>query len=289
MTELTPSIKNITSQATHDQQVVALWLHGRSNHTQRAYQTDAKLFFHFLHNKPLQTITVGDIQAFISSLQSLASSTQARRISCIKSLLSYAHRIGYIPFNVGAVIKSPPIHNRLAERILSEAEVHRMINLETQPRNHTLLTLLYAAGLRISEACTLTWRDLKPRDNAGQVSIFGKGGKTRVILLSHETWNKLVQLRKTNLEHEPVFKSRKGGHSLSPSQGHRIVRAAAKRAGIHRNVSPHWFRHAHASHALDRGAPLHLVQATLGHTSIATTGRYLHAKPTDSSARYLGM
>ena len=65
------------------------------------------------------------------------------------------------------------------------------------------------------------------------------------------------------------------------------MKRAAARAGIDLPVSPHWFRHAHASHALDRGAPIHLVQATLGHASIATTGRYLHARPRDSSSRYL--
>ncbi len=69
----------------------------------------------------------------------------------------------------------------------------------------------------------------------------------------------------------------------------RIVRAAANRAGIKKNVSPHWMRHAHASHNLDRGTPIHLVQATLGHSSVAVTGRYLHAKPGDSSARYLAV
>jgi integrase/recombinase XerD len=67
------------------------------------------------------------------------------------------------------------------------------------------------------------------------------------------------------------------------------VRQAARRAGLALPVSPHWLRHAHASHALDRGAPLHLVQATLGHTSIATTGRYLHARPRESSSRFLGL
>jgi integrase/recombinase XerD len=69
----------------------------------------------------------------------------------------------------------------------------------------------------------------------------------------------------------------------------RIVKAAANRAGIEAPVSPHWLRHAHASHALDRSAPIHLVQATLGHASVSTTGKYLHARPEDSSARYLGV
>ena len=69
----------------------------------------------------------------------------------------------------------------------------------------------------------------------------------------------------------------------------RIVRQAAARASIDLAVSPHWMRHAHASHALDRGAPIHLVQATLGHASITTTGRYLHARPKDSSGRLLAL
>jgi hypothetical protein len=84
------------------------------------------------------------------------------------------------------------------------------------------------------------------------------------------------------------FRFWKGGH-LDPSQVHRIVKAAAARAGLSDEVSAHSLRHAHASHSLDRGAPIHLVQATLGHASVATTGRYLHARPTDSSARYLGV
>ena len=76
---------------------------------------------------------------------------------------------------------------------------------------------------------------------------------------------------------------------LSRSQLWRIVRKAARAAGIKEDVSPHWFRHAHASHALDRGAPAHLVQQTLGHQSLATTSRYAHARPDDSSGQYLGM
>jgi integrase/recombinase XerD len=67
----------------------------------------------------------------------------------------------------------------------------------------------------------------------------------------------------------------------------RLVYQAAKEACLDERPSPHWRRHAHATHALERGAPIHLVQATLGHASVATTGRYLHARPTDSSAKYL--
>jgi hypothetical protein len=77
-----------------------------------------------------------------------------------------------------------------------------------------------------------------------------------------------------------------------PRQVHALVQIldahtlAAERAGLESKVSPHWLRHAHATHALERGAPIHLVQATLGHAPVATTGRYLHAHPSDSSARF---
>lgn len=121
-----------------------------------------------------------------------------------------------------------------------------------------------------------------------QVSIFGKGSKTRVILVPASVWRRLVTLRGDTGAERPVFRSRKGG-ALHSSQILRVVKRAAARAGIDRNVVVHSFRHAHASHSLDRGAPIHLVQATLGHASVATTGRYLHARPTDSSARYLGV
>ena len=77
-----------------------------------------------------------------------------------------------------------------------------------------------------------------------------------------------------------------GGGQFQIVAGHRRY-AAARKAGLEQKVSPHWMRHAHASHALDRSAPIHLVQATLGHASVSTTGRYLHARPTESSSFYL--
>jgi integrase/recombinase XerD len=85
-----------------------------------------------------------------------------------------------------------------------------------------------------------------------------------------------------------VFRSAKGGH-LDPSAAHRVVKRAAARGPAGRGVGTHWLRRAHAWHALNRGAPIHLVQATLGHGSVAATGRYPHARPNDSSARYLAI
>jgi site-specific recombinase XerD len=204
--------------------------------------------------------------------------------------LAFGHRIGYLPFDVGAPLQVPGRNNTLAERILSEAEVHRMLALEPEPRNQVLLRLLYAAGLRVSEACELKRRDLQARGEGGQVTVYGKGAKTRAVLLTKGTWEALAAIRPEEAApDDPVFRSRKKADHLDPSQVMRIVRTAARRAGIAGNVSPHWLRHAHASHALNRGCPIHLVQATLGHASVATTGGYLHVRPTDSSTRYLAL
>jgi site-specific recombinase XerD len=176
-----------------------------------------------------------------------------------------------------------------AERILSEADGHRLLALEPDPRNRALLRLAYAGGLRVSELVALRWRDLQARDGGeGQVTVYGKGGKTRAVLLPAAVWRDLQALRAAVADDGPVFGSRKGG-ALTARQAQRLVDAAARRAGLRAGVSPHWLRHAHATHALERGAPIHIVQATLGHASVATTGRYLHARPTDSSARYLAV
>jgi integrase/recombinase XerD len=142
-----------------------------------------------------------------------------------------------------------------------------LIALEPNRRNHVLLRLLYLAGLRLSEAAALGWQNLHKRGAADQATIFGMGGKTRVVLLPASLWRELATFRGDASDEAPVFHSREGGATgrLSSSQVHRVVKAAALRAGLSGSVSAHWLRHAHASHALDRGAPLHLVQATLGH------------------------
>ncbi len=272
-------------QAETDAQMIALWLHGRSENTQTAYLADASEFSAFTR-KPLHQVVLGDIQAFADSLEGMASASQHRKLAAVKSLLAFAHRIGYLPFDVGRPVRLPAVRETLAERILTESEVQRMLALEVHPRNKAILYLLYSAGLRVSELCSTKWRDLSAREDGGQISVFGKGNKTRAILLPVSVWNMIFSLWGSAADAAPVFRSRKGGH-LDPSQVWRIVRKAAIRSGMEKAVSCHWLRHGHASHALDRGCPISLVQQTLGHASVATTGRYLHARPSDSSSRYL--
>ena len=277
----------LARQADSDTELMQLWLHGRSPHTQRAYRHDIARFLTHVR-RPLAMVALRDVQGFSDSLVGLADGSKARKLAAVKSLLTFAQKIGYLQYNVGAAVEIPKSKDCLAERILSEENVIRMLSMEQHPRNHALLRLLYVGGLRVSEICGLKWRDLQPHEETGQITVFGKGRKTRVIRLTLHVWEAMAAIHGNAGPDAPVFRSQKGGGHLDPSQALRIVRKAAVRAGIDLAVSPHWMRHAHASHALDRGAPIHLVQATLGHSSVATTGRYLHARPSESSARFLG-
>lgn len=284
-----PAPAAIAAGADDGARLISLWLGTKTSlHTRRAYARDVACLLAFVQ-KPLAAVTLADLQRWAENLGqgSLRPASRNRALTAVKSLLSFAHETGCLPFNVGAALKLHPAPDHLARRIVDENTVAKLIEAAPDGRDRLLLKLLYVSGVRVSELCGLKWCDALPRREGGQVTVFGKGGKTRAILLTPKVWEQLQALRCEAQATDAVFRSRKGGGALDPSQVRRIVYAAARRAGLEEKVSPHWFRHAHASHALDRGAPIHLVQATLGHASVATTGRYLHARPAESSGLYL--
>ena len=276
------------AQADTDSQLIALWLHGRPAGTQRQYKAAVAALVGFVA-KPLQTVGLADLQSFVDSLAALGDNSRKRIVASVKSLFTFGQKLGYLQFNVAAAVKLPKVKDELAARILTEDEVLRMIHKTDKQRDNVLLRLLYASAGRISEICSLTWKDVQPNGDTGQVTLFGKGGKTRAVKLSLGTWNTLQALRNGAGNDSPIFISRKGAGRLDEVQVHRIVKAAAVRAGIVGNVSAHWLRHSHASHALDRGANIALVRDTLGHSSLAVTSRYTHAKPNESSAMHLAI
>lgn len=277
-----------TRQAETDQQAIALWLHGKGKRTQTEYQREVGRFLAFT-GKPLAWTTLADLQGFADSIAHKSDSTRARTIATVKSLLSFAQRIGYISFNVGSCMPLPKIKETLAERILSQEEVQRMILVATG-RDRLLLKFLFCTGARCSEVVSLRWRDLSMNsDGRFVVTLFGKGGKTRHVVLTAGVTREVQGLRRTQDGPDaPLFVSRLG-LPLSQSQVWRIVKREALKAGIDRSPSPHWLRHAHASTALDRGCPLHVLTDTLGHSSMQVTSRYAHVRPGVSSSGFLGI
>ena len=123
-------------------------------------------------SKPLRSVKLVDIQGFADHLNEsgLKPSSVHRAMSAVKSLFAFGFRLGYLQFDVGRAIRIPSFRDELAERILSEAEVLRIISLEPNPRNRAILLTLYAGGFRVSEICSLKWRHLQERDEAGQIT-----------------------------------------------------------------------------------------------------------------------
>jgi len=280
-------VVRIPQQAESDEQLIHLWLHGRSKHTVKGYTNDMSIFREKV-NKSLRTITLQDLQDYADTLaqKTYAPQTIKRMLCAVKSLFSFGHRIGYLPFDTGKPLRIPTPKETLSERILSQEEVFYMFDCAKYPRDKMLLKLLYYTGLRVSEISSLKWSDLQKREFTGQITVQTKGSKTNVILLPSHLWEELCTYRNGVSEESSLFMSRKKS-PLCVGQIQRIVCKIALKAGITGNVSPHWLRHSHASHALENGCPIHLVQKQLNHSNIATTGKYLHARPTESSSKYL--
>ena len=299
----------IIPEGTTEDKLIELWIRlKKSEHTQKAYRRDIEIFRAFVE-KPLNQVTLEDALDFCDNLdeieimsksgkaKQLEDNSKRRILNSIKSFYSFAYTSGVFPANVMAAIKPPSAKSAISQRILSEASVLKMILLEQNPRNHAILHVLYAAGLRVSELCNLRWRNVIRRAEGVQLDIIGKGDKQRHVLLSESSWLVLSAIREGAADDEFVFQSRQEvsrqgyykGTRLDTTTIFLIVRDAAKRAGIPNwhEVSPHWLRHCHGSHAIDRKAPLTVVRDTLGHSNIAVTNEYAKARPEDSSAHYL--
>jgi len=185
---------------------------------------------------------------------------------------------GRVPENPWRRVRVRPPKDKRPERLLTEHDVQRLFDHAGSPRNRVFLRFLYLTACRIAEATSVTWGDLR-RDQSGEglLTIYGKGGRTRVVRLPAGFTAELLRWRRGAPADARIWE-------FSPQRGWEIVRAAADRAGLGRPVSPHWLRHAHATHALEAGVPLQVVQATLGHARLDTTGEYLHLLPGRSSA-----
>jgi integrase/recombinase XerD len=281
------------AQASSDEQMIDLWLgRYRSQMTLSAFRNDVEHFRRAVP-KPLREVVLRDIQGWGLAMEAIHKpASVARRLSAVRSLFSFAHKIGYLQWNVAAAVTMPPIEDQLARRIVTEEQMTKLLGVLRNKRDNALLRLLYIAGLRISEASGLRWRHVTPRDGGeAQLTVFGKGGKTREVLIPAFMAEQLLGLKlRLDGPDDPVFRSRstaKRGVAMGRRDVWVTVKKAVQRANLPREISPHYFRHSHASHSLTRGAPVHVVQATLGHASLTTTTRYTHARPGDSSAKYL--
>jgi len=297
ITDIADTPRPALTRANDDATLIGWWLRRfTSPHTLRAYRADLDLFAQVV-KRPLRGCVADDMVALDSWLRDNVSNARRQRVvAVVKSLFRFAQETGYHAVNPAMAIRVPKPTETLHERILAEDETLTMLTMTKDVRHRALLTLIYAGGLRAGEVCGLRWKNLIARqDGKAQLAVTGKGNKTRQVLLPAKTHALINAYRQRLISdigdtadsaESPMFQTRSGS-PLHTNQVWRIVKEASKRAGLSEKVSPHFLRHAHCSHALDNGAPIHLVKQTLGHADLKTTGRYAHARPHESSGEWL--
>lgn len=263
---------------------------GLSANTRQAYERDLRLFcktLGFKNSDALVNVRREQITGYMTQLKEkgLAAATIARKLAAIKAFYRFMTAEGYMDANPAEVVEAGTKGIKLP-RVLSEDEVVRLLN---QPdittaegfRDRTMLEVLYATGMRVSELINLTLErvDLKMK----YIIAFGKGSKERIVPLGSVAAEFLQQYlekvrpklthagRNTNI----VFLAF-GGHELTRQRFWQIIRAYGRKANINKALTPHILRHSFATHLLDNGADLRSVQELLGHSDISTTQIYTH-------------
>ena len=263
---------------------------GLSANTRQAYERDLRLFcktLGFKNSDALVNVSREQITGYMTQLKErgLAAATIARKLAAIKAFYRFMTAEGYIDANPAEVVEAGTKGIKLP-RVLSEDEVVRLLNqpditTEEGFRDRTMLEVLYATGMRVSELINLTLERVDL--NMKYIIAFGKGSKERIVPLGSVAAEFLQQYlekvrpklthagRNTNI----VFLAF-GGHELTRQRFWQIIRAYGRKANINKALTPHILRHSFATHLLDNGADLRSVQELLGHSDISTTQIYTH-------------
>ena len=279
------------NQALLDEFCDALWLEdGLARNTLESYRRDLSQFARWLEKEGGKTLLLagrGDLMAYLSHQVNVAHAkarTTGRLLSSLRRLYRYLLRQGKIAADPTLQIDMPKLPRALPKS-LSEADVEQLLHAPDTGnaaglRDRAMLETLYATGLRVSELVALGLSGLSLE--MGVVRVMGKGGKERLVPLGEEAaeWLKryAAQARPELLSgraSDAVFVTRRGGAMTRQAFWHLIKRHAG-RAGIDKPLSPHTLRHAFATHLLNHGADLRVVQMLLGHSDISTTQIYTH-------------
>lgn len=276
-------------EATIAQYLDAIWMEkGLSKNSLDSYRTDLTLFAQWLAERSVQLLEV-DSALLLNYLavrheRHLSSRSSARFLSCVRGFYRYQLREGAIQENPLAIVKSPKLPRSLP-KLLTEKDVDDLLSAPdlNDPlglRDRTMLEVLYACGLRVTELVTLTMPQINLRQNV--IRVMGKGSKERLIPMGEEAalwlgryFREARPLLLQGVPNEIVFPSQRAQEMTRQTFWHR-VKLWAKVAAIEKPLSPHTLRHAFATHLLNNGADLRVVQLLLGHSDLSTTQIYTH-------------
>mgnify|MGYP003306189622 FL=1 len=266
---------------------------GLSKNSVEAYERDLQRLIKYMveHEVDPMYATLDDLQAFLFETSKSISSvrTQARLIAGIHSFYRFLLYHNYIEQDPSELLETPKKEQRLPE-VLSLEEIERMIaqidmSKAEGHRNRAIIEILYGSGLRVSELVNLRLSDIYIVE--GYIRVCGKGNKQRLVPISQEamTWFAYWLEDRHALDIKPeatdiVFLNRYG-RQLTRAMIFTIVKRLAEQADIHKTISPHTLRHSFATHLLQNGADLRIIQQLLGHETIGTTEIYTHVEVQD--------
>jgi integrase/recombinase XerD len=280
----------VKDQPLIDQFLDSLWLEkGLSQNTLSAYRQDLQNFALWADKSgnQLSLIRREDVLRYLSDRmsQGVKARSTARALSCLRSFYRHMLREKQVTEDPTLRVENPKLGRPLPDS-LTEGDVEKLLaapNLSTAVgfRDRTMLEVLYACGLRVSELVGLKLTEINLRQ--GVVRIVGKGSKERLVPMGEEAISWLTaylqetrdSLLKKNLNQDVVFPSNRGSAMTRQAFWHRI-KAHAQTADIQKKLSPHTMRHAFATHLLNHGADLRVVQLLLGHSDLSTTQIYTH-------------
>lgn len=267
----------------------AMWMEkGLSNNTLESYRRDISQFACWADKQqlPLQQVTGEILQDHLADRlqRGLSARSTARFLSCVRGFYRYLVRENRLQADPTARIRNPklgkPLPKSLTEQDVETLLAAPLLDDPVGLRDRTMLEVLYACGLRVSELTSLTLTQVNLRQ--GVIRVFGKGSKERLVPLGEEASDWLNRyMREARAElikgavSDVLFPSKRGVTMTRQTFWHRI-KHWAKVAGISKPLSPHTLRHAFATHLLNHGADLRVVQLLLGHSDLSTTQIYTH-------------
>ncbi len=283
-------MSSLSDQSLIEAFLDSLWFEkGLSQNTLKSYRHDLQAFADWNDAKSLTFTRVSraDINQYLSHRlqKGLKARSTARSLSCLRALYRYLLREKLVSDDPTLRLENPKLGRPLPDT-LTETDVEKLLaapDIETAIglRDRTMLEVLYACGLRVSELTELRLGQINLRQ--GVIRIVGKGSKERLVPLGEEaiTWLVLYfddareELLKKNFGEDIVFPSNRGVAMSRQTFWHRLRKLAVV-AGIQKKLSPHTLRHAFATHLLNHGADLRVVQLLLGHSDLSTTQIYTH-------------
>lgn len=254
-----------------------------SNNTILSYDNDLKKIESYYNKKDLLKLNVNDLIKYISVLSDLAPSTVSHNISTLKAFYNYFLKVGKIKTNPTDALKSPKLGTHLPV-YLTEEEVNKLLDIEVKDafsaRNKAILEVMYGTGLRISEVINLEFKNIDVEDCI--VRVMGKGSKERIIPINDVAINALnnylenyrSSMLKGDINNYLFLNNH--GKQMTRQGIFKMIKQECLVKGIKKDVSPHTLRHTFATHLLQNGADLRIIQELLGHSDISTTQIYTH-------------